>query len=103
MNEENKTVTVEYRTQQNYCHCCEQKLSKAKVSNIREFDISKENLLKWDSWEGIVEDEEDLQAAVEEFVYETISFFATNYLDRIVVADSEFRKVKRFVLSEVKR
>lgn len=38
---------------------------------------------------------------IREYVYETISFFATSSYDRIIIEDSEFEKVKQFILNEI--
>ena len=36
-----KKVIVEYKTQQDYCDCCGQKIEKPKTSKTKEFHISK--------------------------------------------------------------
>lgn len=97
-----KKVTVKYQTRKEYCQCCERKLDNPTTSEVREFHISKGDILSWSNeWKDIVEFEDDLNEIVMEFVYETIRFFATSYSDRLVIESSEFEKVKQFVLQEV--
>lgn len=103
MGEENK-VTVEYKTQKQYCHCCGQKLEELKISEVREFYFSKENFLEWlpqEDWIMEAECDDELLEMVEEFVCETISFFATSSDVTILIDNSEFEKVKKFVLEKV--
>lgn len=96
-----QTVIVKYQTRIEYCQCCEQKLPNTKISDIREFEFSKENLMSWTDWREVAEFEEDLDAIVQEYVYETISFFATSSGTKILIDDNEFEKVKEFILKEI--
>ena len=99
-----KTVVVEYKTEKTYCNCCGQKLENPKTSQPRTFNFTKDDCLEWLSQEGWkVESEYDdgLNQMITEFVYETISFFATNSHENILIDDNEFEKVKKFVLEEV--
>ncbi|MGG3890266.1 hypothetical protein [Metabacillus fastidiosus] len=96
-----KKVVVEYKTKRDYCHCCNQKLPEAKVSEMRKFELSKENFLEWtDDWDEIAK-YDDLGCVVEEFVYETIDFYTTSSYESIVIDGSEFDKINQFVLNEL--
>lgn len=78
---ENKIIAVNYKTQRDYCSCCNQKLPKPKISKDRHFNFSKDTFLEWlsqENWQIEATDNDELQRIVEEFVLETISFFATN-------------------------
>lgn len=97
----NSTIIVEYRTQNKYCPCCQQKLEKAKVSKAKTMEFSKETALSWAEWKEISEYPEDMENLVPEYVHETISFFATDSHEKIIVEDSEIEKVKTWILSEV--
>jgi hypothetical protein len=97
-------VRVEYRTEQDHCKCCGHKLEKPKTSEIREFYLSKDDCFDWldeENWKIEAEDEEELQQMVEEFVYESISFFATSSYEVIHIERSELAKVKQFILEKV--
>jgi hypothetical protein len=98
----NQTVVVEYKTRKDYCQCCDQKLPNPKVSEIREFEFNKENLKSWTDWKEVAEFEEDLKDIVIEYVCETIRFFAMSSDDRLLIGDSEFDKVRKFILEVVK-
>lgn len=98
----NRTIIIEYKMREDYCQCCNQKLPDSKISGIRELEISKENLMEhFGDLKGLMEFEEDLEEIISEFVYETISFFATNSYENIIIENSEFDKVKQFILKEV--
>lgn len=97
----NPTIIVEYKTQKQYCPCCHQKLEKAEVSQVRTMEFSKDTALSWAPWKEIVEYPEDMDSIIPEYVYETISFFATNSYEKIIVEDSEIEKVKSWILSDV--
>jgi hypothetical protein len=101
---ENQTVVVNYKTQKGFCSCCNQKLPEPKTSKIRKFEFSKDTCLEWlsqENWQVEAEDKDELQRIVEEFVYETIGFFATSSDDSIIIENSDLDKVKQFVLKEV--
>lgn len=91
------TVIINYKTRKDYCHCCEQKLPNAKTSGNREFVISKDDVMGSRDWKEVLEFEDDFQSIVEEYIYETISFFATNSYEKIFIENSEFEKVKQLI------
>lgn len=95
------TVIIEYRTRKDYCQCCYQKLPNPKTSDIRDFELSKQNLIEYGNWKEIAEFEEDLEEVVRDYIYNTISFFATSSYENILIENSEFDKVKEFILNEV--
>lgn len=95
-------IVVKYRSQRNYCPCCEQKLAKPETTKPIKFELSKKNIMEADDWEEFIEDGE-LRRVVRDYVTSTISFFATpSRMDRIIVDDSEIEKVEKYILSEVK-
>lgn len=99
-----KKVKVEYKTQQDHCNCCGHKLEKPKTSKTREFYISKDDCFAWldeESWETEAEDNDELTRIVDEFICDTIDFFATNSHEVILIDKSEIEKVKQFILEEV--
>jgi hypothetical protein len=96
----NPIVVVKYQTETKICSCCNQKLPNPKTSKVREFQFSKEGALGWADWHAAAEFPEDMDSMVPDFVYETISFFATNFDEKIIIEDSEIEKVKEFILRE---
>lgn len=97
-------VTVKYKTKRNHCNCCGQELMKPETSHEREFRISKESCLEWldkEDWKTETEDASEFQGITEEFVYETISFFATRSDTELLIDNSEIEKVKQFILDKV--
>jgi len=99
-----KKVIVEYKTQQDYCDCCGQKIEKPKTSKTKEFHISKYDCYSYlseDDWKIESEDETELERIVEEFVCGTIEFYATSSYEVILIEKSEIKKVKNFILDEI--
>lgn len=97
-------ITVQYRTRKDCCSCCGQELKRPQISQIKKFNFSKDICLEWmdkESWRIEKGDEDEFQLIVEEFVYETIDFFAISLDAKILIDDSEFEKVKKFILNEV--
>lgn len=97
-------VTVKYRTQKIYCNCCGHKLEKPEVSHEREFDFSKNSCLEWleqEHWRTEAEYPDELLDIIQEFVYETIHFFATSSDSKLLIDSSELEKVKKFILEEI--
>jgi hypothetical protein len=96
-----KIISIKYRRQKFYCQCCEQKLPKPKTSDVKEFEFDTKHIADWADWKDIAEFEEDLQACVEEYVYDTIRFFATSSDEKILIEPSEIDKMKQFILNNV--
>lgn len=97
-------VTVKYRTSRDICQCCNQKLPNPIISDIRNFSFSKDIFLEWlslEEWEVTLSSEDELTEIIEEFVHETICFFATSSDTKILVENNEYEKIKRFILEEV--
>ncbi|MCA1064697.1 hypothetical protein QTG56_24105 (plasmid) [Rossellomorea sp. AcN35-11] len=96
-----KTIVVKYRTEKSHCQCCDQKLPKPKISEDKEFEFSIERTKQWVDWKEIAEFDEDLGDIVNDYVYQTISFFATSSYDGLIIESSEYDKVKKFILEEI--
>jgi hypothetical protein len=96
-----KTIVVKYRTKKSYCQCCDQKLPKPKISADKEFEFGLERTKEWVDWKEIAEFDEDLGDIVNDYVYQTISFFSTNSYDDLIIENSEYAKVKKFILEEI--
>lgn len=94
------TVTVQYRTQKLYCSCCNQALPEPKISDVQNFEFTKDTALSWSSdWNELTK-YEDLDAIVEEFVYETISFHSWDSNASFQIEASENLKVQEMILRE---
>lgn len=99
-----KKVRVEYKTQQNHCSCCGHKLENPKTSEVRGFYISKDDCyayLSEEYWKTEAENDVELEIMVEEFVHETIDFFAISSHEVTLIEKSEIEKVKQFILENV--
>ncbi|WP_099301955.1 hypothetical protein [Bacillus sp. Marseille-P3800] len=90
-------LTLEYRTKWDVCQCCDQRLPAEKSSNVREFDFHEENILDWGNWRDFMEDEEEFSEMVQEYVVNTIDFFATSSDEKILIEESEFNKMEEFI------
>ncbi len=57
----------------------------------------------WDyaPWEEIVEDGDEFDIIADEFVHETINFFAASMMDKVIVSNKDIKKVKQFILNEL--
>jgi len=97
----NSTISVEYKTQKKYCPCCYQKLVNAEVSKVRTMELDKESALSWAPWKEIAEYPEDMESLVPDYVYETISFFAADSHEKIIIEESEIEKVRSWILTHV--
>lgn len=97
----NKTVVVTYKTIQNYCSCCGHKLTESEIRDELEIELNKEDAMRWVNWNDVLEYPEDMEDVISEFLHGTISFWATHSGEKIVIAHSEVKKVKEFILQEV--
>jgi hypothetical protein len=97
-------VVVEYKTKKTFCHCCGQTIENPKTSQARSFSFTRNDCLEWldqEYWNSEAEDEGELNRLVDEFVYDTIDFFATSSDEMVIVEKDELEKVKAFILKEV--
>lgn len=92
------TITVKYHTLKSRCTCCNQKLPVAETIN-KEIVIDKETAYCWTDWDDV--DPEDVESMVPDFVYDTISFYASNLFEDFTVEDGELERVKEFFLREI--
>lgn len=103
MSETKEFVTVEYRTVKEFCNCCQRRLDIEVVSDIREFNISKDHLLSTENWHELLEFEDEFSIIVADHVNETIRFFSFEpYEDELRIDESQYEKVKQFILEIIK-
>jgi len=91
-----KSVTVDYRVKKVECECCGQELPNETFTE-RKFEFSRQDVLEYGDWQDVMENEEDFDHHVCEYVYGTISFFAAGFFDKIIVTPKEIRKFKQFI------
>lgn len=97
-------MTINYSTTRNYCRCCNQKLPEAETINSREFHITSSDYIEWggEEWKFVINEGEDvIYEMVDEFVHETISFFATSSDTIVNIEKSEIEKAVQFFKKEV--
>ena len=94
-------ITINYKIHKDICHCCHQELPEPEAIKDMDFTFSKRNMMDYAPWEDIVEIDEEFDEIVEEFVYDTIRFFAMSSDDKLVVKPTELTKVKKFILKSV--
>lgn len=104
MNQADK-ITVKYQVQKEYCSCCGREFDdKEQLSDFREFNISLSNLLSWTDWkEELSEPQDYVREIIEQFIYETISFFALSSNEVLHVPKEEWARVIEFILNKLKQ
>lgn len=95
-------ITVKYQTIEEYCQCCDQKLKEPKVSSVREFDFSDEDLESSELVYLIENNElDEAKSHLAELLFETIAFYAVSNTDaQINFHDGEIDKVMKYVLDK---
>lgn len=99
-----KEVIVEYRTIKHDCPCCGQSIKNPKESDNKMFRFFKRDFIDWasqESWQIEASDPDSLDYMVRDFVAETISFYAVDSEDQLLIENSEFAKVRKFVQGEI--
>lgn len=99
MKSEDLKVTVKYKTRRDTCNCCGQDLIKHEISNGREFDFYLKDIKQYENW-NLVEDEE-MEDVLDEFIHNTISFYATNNDDMVILLDGEIEKFLSFIKDNI--
>lgn len=99
---ENKII-IKYKTKQIYCNCCDQKLPKVRMSQEKEFKVNLHDLINWigQEREDFLEYKDDLFSIIEEFIYETVHFYATSSYNKVIVDKDEIIKLKNILLDSL--
>jgi len=94
-------ITVKYQTKKEYCGCCGKPYENAELSDFREFDISLDKLVNWTDWEVCCEESREyVHESVEEYVTDTINFFALNSNERLHISNDEVNKITDFIMNK---
>lgn len=106
--ESTKMVMVKYQTKKESCVCCGRGYEEGDFSEEREFEISLDNVLNWANW-NLDESEEDFLDAyiedtpqiAEEYIYDTINFYALKSNEILRVQPKDIKKVTDLVLEQI--
>lgn len=93
-------ITVKYQTRRHSCHCCEQVLVTPETSEVREFDFYLEDVKEWTDWSYHVTHQEQLRESADNYVCETISFFAADSEDFILLGEGELDKFVQYIITK---
>lgn len=95
---ENKEIVVNYKTYKEYCSCCSREFEEKELSDFREFDINIKSLFEWAQWESKDDIyEEEISSIVEEYLYDTIRFYAVDGNNELELPKDEVKKVETIV------
>lgn len=102
--EQTEAIAVKYQVRKEYCSCCGRGFEdKEQLSDFREFNIALSNLLSWTNWKSELEEPEDyVREIIEEFVYETITFFALSSNENLYVPKEEQDRVTEIIFNKLK-
>lgn len=91
-------VTIEYQTYKEYCPYCNQDLDRRELSEPLEFDINIKDIFKWTDWENKESIyEEEIPFVVEEYLCNTISFYALHGNEELHLPKEEINKVEKLI------
>lgn len=104
MNQTDK-ITVKYQIKKECCSCCGREFEEEQqLSDFKEFNISLSNLLTWTNWkEEFTEPEDYVREIIEEFVFETITFYALSSNENLYVPKAEQDRVTEIILAYLKQ
>lgn len=103
MESDNNLITIKYKIREEFCSCCDRDFEDAKLSTVRTFDFAVKNILERANWKVYMAFEEELREAVEEYIFETISFYAVSSNISVHVCEGESDKVIQFILNKFKK
>ncbi len=99
----NEKITIKYQTAKEYCSCCSREFEIPEFGEVREFDITLRDLFDWADWKSLTEvHDDDIAESVNEYIYDTIRFYALNSNEILKLVDGEVDKVTSKVLEEIK-
>ena len=96
MHREKEKITVKYQTKRIFCRCCDRELEDPAISDIREFDFYLQDLKNDNDW-VLFDEVEELPDVVEEYVYNTVIFFAVSHDDGIIFLDGEVDRILDYI------
>lgn len=100
-----ETITVKFQTAEEECHCCGTFFEKLEYGEIREFDITLKALFEYAGWEKALDNfyPEESEQVVDEYLCETIRFYAARHTERVRLCEGELSRVNQLVLDEIKK
>jgi hypothetical protein len=93
-------ITLKYKSVRSNCHCCGQSLGAVKWSDYKEFDFDKDSIDTWSNWREYVDDPDVFAEEMKDYAYTTIFHWAVDSNDNIHIDESEFDKLKEYILKE---
>ena len=96
-------IVVKYQTYKEYCSCCSREFEKKELSEIKEFNIIIKKIFEWAGW-STKDDiyEEEISLTIEEYLYNTISFYALDGNDELHLSEDEIKKIEALVKEVIK-
>lgn len=96
-------IIVKYQTYEEYCSCCGREFEEEELGAIREFDIRIQDIFEWAQWYS-AEDiyEEEIESTIDEYIYDTIRFYALESNEDLKLCEGELKKVIEKVLLKIK-
>lgn len=94
----NENVVVKYQIYKEYCSCCGRDFEERELGQFNEFDFTLKNLFDWALW-GSKDDiyEDEITETVEEYLYDTIRFYALNGNDELHIEADEIKRIEKMV------
>ena len=97
-------ITVKYQKAKEFCSCCNREFDIPEFGEVKEFDITLNDLVHWADWKN-AEDvhDEDIAESVSEYIDDTIRFYALSSNEIFKVVDGEVNMVTNKLLEEVEK
>ena len=98
----NKPIIVKYTKAKTECRCCGRSFENPEYGEEKEFEITLQNVFHWAQWRE-VEDiyDEDLEQMVEEYLWDTIHFYACDTEDKLQINEDDVKTIIQMVKATV--
>lgn len=97
-------ITLKYQTRKEFCSCCDRNFDDAELGEVREFDVSLEDVFNWTEWDYYFEyeDADEMRDSVDECIYNMISFYAVGSNEVMRLCDGELDKIVQVIVDKYK-
>jgi len=104
VSDNDKPIVVKYQKAKTECRCCGRSFEKIEYGEEKEFEVTLQNFFHWAHWETVDDIyDEELSEIVEEYLWDTIHFYACGTEDKLLINQEDIKVVVQKVKDEIEK
>ena len=103
VSDNDKPIVVKYQKAKTECRCCGRSFEKIEYGEEKEFEVTLQNIFQWAHWNTAEDVYEDLEESIEEYLWDTIHFYACGVEDKLLINQEDLKAVVQMVKDAVEQ